>query len=325
MERKALYNSLRINWLHEPKSTPVEPWQVEDYRGLTLDALFSKLADLDVHLDRVSFSAMADETDTPEDLTEELLADLNVDSATYDKVYLLIFEIWRRLVPEKLSLSIFCDELDYQIDLYDRGEINDAEAIQDVLANLAVILDENTDQGADPKVVFASISEGCAHNVEEFLYDFIADQIDNKNDSYATELLDNFASYISDTKWFDLLTGRVMVLTENPEANQQMRKIVQEALAGKDVEFNFEVLSSLVQDGDKKLFNSVVNDTIPLLETEEEFQDLLNICAEYFHYLDQDSQEQQIQTMLKIRSKIPLANPFDPKSNDVATLTTILK
>lgn len=323
MECRALYNSLRMNWLRDPK-TPVEPWQVEDYRALTLDVLFSRLGDKGLHLDRVSFTSLAEETDTPEELTNELLIDTSVDQSTQDQIYLLVFEIWRRLVPEKPCLSIFCDELDRQIDLYDRGETEDVEEMQDVLANLAVILDENTDQGADPKAVFTSISEGCAHDLETFLYDFIADQIDNKNISYASELLDDFSSYITDTKWFDLLQARLTLLSEGPKAVQNIQKVVQQAIVDKDLEFNLEVLSSLVQDGNEKQFVSLVTHTASLLETEEEFQDLLNICAEYFHYLDQDQEEQLIQDMLKTREKIPLDKPFDRNSDHLEVLMNLL-
>ncbi len=55
-------------------------------------------------------------------------------------------------VAERLCLSVFCDELDHQINLYDSGEIERPEAIPDVLANLQEVLDENTDRVVIPRM-----------------------------------------------------------------------------------------------------------------------------------------------------------------------------
>ena len=35
IERRALYNLMRMNWQIDP-SLPAEPWQVEDYRVFTI-------------------------------------------------------------------------------------------------------------------------------------------------------------------------------------------------------------------------------------------------------------------------------------------------
>ena len=55
LERRTLYNLLRINWLVDSKLN-VQPWQVEDYRALSLETLFHKLQKLGFFLDRVSLS-----------------------------------------------------------------------------------------------------------------------------------------------------------------------------------------------------------------------------------------------------------------------------
>ncbi len=54
IERRALYNLLRMNWINEP-TLPVESWQVEDYRALSLPDLFGRLKDFNIQLERVSF------------------------------------------------------------------------------------------------------------------------------------------------------------------------------------------------------------------------------------------------------------------------------
>ncbi len=57
----------------------------------------------------------------------------------------------RRLIPEKQSLTIFCDELDHQIDLYDSNMLENMDALEDCLDNLQGLLNKNTDEGPNQK------------------------------------------------------------------------------------------------------------------------------------------------------------------------------
>lgn len=318
-ERRALYNSLRMNWMLDPNMA-VEPWQVEDYRNMPLEAIFERLRLQEIDIDRISFLALAEEYDNPEELTEHLLISPDADQRTQDQIYLLVFELWRRLVPEKPTMTIFCDELDYQIQQYDHGKIKDLEVIQDALANLKVVLDENVDQGGDPVEVFNQICSECANDVENFLYDFIGEQIDNKNISYAAELLDAFEDYINDEKWFDFLRMRQLSLTDLEGAAHLLRKIIQENMQNPDLIFSLEILSYLIQGGDEKVFVNLVKQTIPLLESEEDFQDILTICCDFYHFLDLEQVEKDIQQILKKRSQIPPDRRMDHKDPDITAL-----
>lgn len=320
IEKKALYNSLRMNWLRDP-SVETQSWQVEDYRAMPVQQLFDRLRLLELCLDRVSFLALAENVDTPEELADDLLAESDFDAVKQDQVYLLVFELWRRLVPEKQSLSIFCDELDHQIDLYDRKLADGAESIQDVLGRFAVILDENTDEGEEPHNIFATISKGCAHDVEVFLYDFIADQIDNKNDSYALELLEDFTPYVQNEKWFDLLKMRLISFSDMSEAETLIKKISQGIIAQPDLEYNLEVLSVLVQvDAPADVFRFFLAHSLSIIASEEDFQDILSLSADYFHFQDQDQKELAVQKILDSRSQIPLNRSIDPNDRNISEL-----
>lgn len=322
IERRALYNLLRMSWLRNP-SIAIQPWQVADYRSMKQEALFDQLAENDLPLDRVSFQALADEFETPEDLADHLIADLDVDATGQDKIYLIIFELWRRLIPEKLCLSVFCDELDYQIDLFDRDKLTNPEELQDVIANLAIVLDENTDNGEDPREVFESMSARCANDLETFLYDFIAEQIDHDHDLYASELLDDFFEYVRDIQWFDFLKIRLLARTNMSKANALIRIMIQDPEVS-DPEFNLEVLAFLVQGGEQDLFKSLVKKTVSILTVEEEFQELLSICADYLHRLDLEQKEKAVQSLLKSRAQISPDKAFNPNSPPVTDLLKIL-
>lgn len=311
--QKALYNSLRLNWLSNP-DIDVEPWQVEDYRAISWDFLFEKLKAHDLRLDKETFLALAEDYDTPEECAEDIVSDLDTDQKTEDQIFLLIFELWRRLVLDKPALSIFCDELDYHIHLFDEGEQDD-QSLQDLLGNLKEILDENVDDGTDPTEAYESVCDCCANDLSSFLYDYISLQIDNDDVSYAAELIDNFYEYIPEVKWFDFLRAKIAATLDTQIANDQIHHIIDEWKSEHDMDFNFEMLDFLTQFGDVKLFNLVAKDTIPLLETEEDFQDLLVICVRYFHFLDKEIPEQKVEKMLKERQSNPLDHPIN-RNND---------
>lgn len=321
INRRALYNSLRMNWVLDP-TLEVEPWQVEDYRAMPVDNLFERLEDKGLYLDKMSFKAYAETVDSPEDLTDALLADATIDIKMHDQVYLLIFELWRRLLPEKPCVSVFCDEIDHQIYLYDRQQVQNVEAIQDALANLQVILDENVDNGADPLDAFDFLDAGCANDVESFLYDFISDQIDNHNDSYANELLEGFGNYMRDENWFDFLRARLIASSDPREANHLIELFIDDKTSEPDLELNLEVLAFLVCNGDEKTFSRLVRKAAKLLQIEEDFQALVSVCIDFYHRLDRESIEKALQDILNRRKFCDAEKIWDPRDPD---LTIFLK
>jgi tetratricopeptide (TPR) repeat protein len=323
LERRALYNSLRIHWLNNP-TIAVEDWQILDYRSLTLSELFANLERFGLKFDRVSLISIASPYDTPEDLTEVFLEEQHLDHKYHDPLYLIIFELWRRLLPEKRSLSIICDELDYLINLYDHGELKSLESLEDGISSLQQILDENGDEGASRSEVFDTVNLGCANDLESFLYDFIADRIDAKNLQYASELLEAFIDCVEDRRWFEFLLARLTMPSEPDEANKMLEKIIRKAPQKPDLIFNLELLAFLVQDGEKDLFPRLAKQTINLLETEEDFQDLLNLSANYYHCLDKDSVENVIRNIHKNRPQNSVKASLNPLDSDLKSLKQIL-
>lgn len=321
MERRALYNSVRMNWLFDP-SAKVQSWQVEDYRKMPLEVIFERLKAHDLQLDKLTFLALAETADTPEDLNDDLIADYELDNETRDKIYLLVFELWRRFKPEKPCLSVFCDELDHQIFLYDRGETK-PKAIQDILARLELILEENTDSGATPREVFATIASGCANEIESFIYDFISEQIDSGNLVYAQELIDDFSPYVTNKKWLDFLSVRLMDVSDHKEANQAIRKLIKSNAKNPDLEFNLELLSFVVESGEPDIFLNLVKNSIPLLDNEEDALDLFSLAVDYYHRLDLEKEEKLIQQLIDARKKRRLEDKIDPKDHHFSQLLKI--
>jgi hypothetical protein len=323
-DRRALYNSLRMHWQNN-SDLEVEPWQVEDYRALSLETLFQRLNALGVKLDKNGFLAYAANVDSPEELSDTFTAHQEDNADTVDQIYLITFELWRRLLPENRSLSIFCDELDYQIDAFDHGKLTNLEPLEDVLGSLEQILDEYSDEGEDPRQIFGVISSCCANDVESFLYDFIALQIDNENYPYASELLDDFLPFVEDPKWFLFLRARLANATDGEEAEQISKQVLEMALESKDLDFHLEVLAFFAKSADENMFLKLALHTIPLMQVEEDVRDVLLACVDYFHFRDRDEDEGAVHQLLSKRAAIPLEQPFEAGDLHLQDLVELLK
>lgn len=299
IQRKALFNHIRMNWLADP-SLDVAAWQVEDYRQLTNTELFKRLEKEGIKLHLPTLTSYAEDCETPEELTEKLLEERDLESDAEDRIYLLLFEAWRRFLPERTCLSLFCDELDFLINLYDSDELIHPDQLEDALSNLQALLDENTDLGNEPHEVFQTVSSACAHDLENFIYDYIFDQIDDDNDSYASELLDGFHNYVQDVKWFDLLQIRILFKHNPPqEGNTLLEQLIRHTAEDKDLEFRLEMLSLMIQGGERKDLIELVKKTIPLVNHEADLKELISICSEYYQRLDYDWEENALQELAK--------------------------
>jgi len=324
IERRALYNLMRMNWLVD-SSIAAEPWQVEDYRSLPLEELFSRLSAHDIRLNRNDFLAFANEVDTPEELTDYFLEESDADTVTQDQIYLLLFELWRRLVTDRPSLSIFCDELDHQIHLYDSEEARDEEALQNAIANFQEILDENCDKGIEPIEVFESICSDCANDIESFLYDYITDLLQENHEIYARELLEGFSPYIRDSKWFDYLRANLLFLSD-PESTQKYIDSLIDAYGDQaDLDFNLELLTFMVQGGKWESLVKLLKMTIPLIVVEDDFRSVLEICADFFHYLDDEKREEKIQKIVTKREHLHPESIVSRNDPFLAELMDIVK
>lgn len=304
----------------------VTPWQVEDYRELSLNMLYQRLHVHGLQLDKDHFINLADGVDTPEELTALLLEDADPppEPIVYDQIYLLLFELWRRYITDRPCLSIFCDELDHQIHRYDMEKQDISESIQDIISNLQTILDENSDKGADPHTVFNLISSNCAHELESFLYDYISDQLDNDNDTYANELIDGFIGYIQDIKWYEFLRLRLLMIDPKSDGKRLLGHLIDRYADEHDLEFNLELLAYMVKAGNPELFIKLIKKTLPFISIEADFQDLLDICAEFYHFLDMEPQERAIKKLLTKRAHLHIESVFNPKDPAVRELLSSL-
>ncbi len=322
---KALYNSLRMSFLQNP-SLSVERWKVEDYRQIPLEELFSRLQAYELFLDRHSFLAFADVYDSPEELFEHLIEDRDDLQGDVDPLYLIIFELWRRLAAEKQSISIICDELDHQIFLYDQGQISSTEALEDAIASFHSALEENVDQGMSREDVYDAVAEYLANDVQTFMIDYLSDLIDHQEYAYAEELLEEFYPFMPDKKWFDLLHARIIGGRDIRKGHELLAKIFRHESQDPDVQFNLDVLSYLVSLPDYELFGHVAVRTIPLISEEEELLELLHISSDIFHSLDRHEEGDLLNALVEKRRSTPQSpQPVSKDDPDLVALAEMFR
>ena len=251
-----------------------------DHRALSDEELFEALEGLDISLDAGKFLEITRTAHDPEEVVEIVAPDES-DSIRRSQIYLLLFEAWRRFVKDKKNLSIFCDELDYTIALFYEEELGNEEYLQGLVSRFENILDEAVDANADPQVAMKAISPFFTFPIEIFLYDYIAFQLEEENETYASELIDGFYSYLSDPRWFDLLK---VVMAEDLDILYQ--HFLESLFENPEFELCLETLHYLVSMGQPLEIAKVLKVALFQMETEEDIQDLMGIVGDYLEGLD---------------------------------------
>ncbi|MCB1116173.1 MAG: hypothetical protein KDK71_06855 [Chlamydiia bacterium] len=318
---RALYNLLQMNLKSNP-TLEVEAWQVEDYRALTEEALFHRLEELDIFIDRDNFLLYVEECDSPEDLSDCLY--LEEDYEKHEKVFLAVFELWRRLVPHKQSLSIFVDEFDHLIERYEEGDIGCEEDLQGSIESFQAILDDNVDEGGESREGYHFFSAYSCHDLEVFIFEYIAHQIDVENRLYANELLDGFYAYVDNRRWFDLLKARLVYAADEEEGKVMIERLLTSLKEEKELYLLFETLHYLIYIEETDLFRSAYYQTIEEVETEEDLRELLMLTAEYLNAVDKEVEEKVVNQLLEEQKGKDLHAKMDPEDQTLGQLKEMI-
>lgn len=274
---------------------PVEEWQVIDYRDLTLQDLFDRLSSLGLELNPDSFVAYSLDREDPEEFTKTILLPNEKDR---EKVYPLIFELWRRLLPRE-TISIFCDDLDHLIWEYEEDLLEDEEKLQIKIFELSDLLDGHVDTGYHARTIFKKIADFFACDLENFLYNYIYDQVDKGNTILASELLDNFYEYMESKRWFDFLRLKLLSGALTEDSTAMMARFLESLKEDPDVELYLELLRYLVKTGHNDLFKHTYLQVVPHLKTNDQFIEMLEILFDFFHFNDLAIKEETIKELIK--------------------------
>jgi hypothetical protein len=324
LQRKALYNLIQLNLTRiesgELKVSDLQKWQIANYREATTEELFQQLHELDIPLDTGNFEAFGKSFEAPEEIVETLAKER--PPLEKDRIFLILFELWRRFFPEKRTISIFCDELDHQMMAYD---LEKPSEVADALIYLQQLLEEHVDQGLEPKKAFQLIQMYCANDLESFLFDYILHEIDANNQSYASELLDGFKRFAKDPIWFDYLAARTDILADPEEGYEHLEKVIQQVEADTSLDLVEEMLFFLANSGNHSLFYALAKKTIPLLRVEEDFREFLEACYAHYDYLELKQPALAIARLFHSRASIALETPLLQADPALVEMRTILE
>lgn len=318
---RSLYNLLQMNLKRNP-DLEIEPWQVEVYRDLSEDTLFSRLESHQIFLDRDNFRLYVEECSSPEDLADCLY--LGEDYAVHAQVFLCVFELWRRLCPHKQSLSLFVDELDRLIEQYEEGNLEDDEALRAALESFQTILDDNIDEGGNPRDGYHFFSSYSCHDLEVFIYEYISHQIDLESDQYASELLEGFYPCVDNKRWFDLLRIRLVAEVDPKEGNVMIERLLLSLKEEPELYLLFETLHFLLYQRKMESFALTFNHAAQQLETEEDLGELLMLAAEYLESTDKEKELRVINDLLSQQKEKTGQGALEPSNKTLQELKEIM-
>ncbi len=183
------------------------------------------------------------------------------------------------------------------------------------------ILDESVDAGLEPKEAFDLIGQFCAHDLDSFIYDYISGIIHSGQELSASEWIDGFYDYIREVRWFDFLRARVLYRTGAKECADALARIIETLQEKPDLDLALEIATFLAHEGDDPgLFKQIVLLCLNLIRTEEDFQDVLAIVANYHRCLDQELEEKAIEALFARRKHFQLDLPFKRPDEDMTLL-----
>jgi hypothetical protein len=299
---RAFYNLLRFNALEDPASRHYEKWQVEDYRTLTDQQIFSRLHAYSCDLDLEVFQELAKNFDSPESLSEYLIPD-EFEAESADKIYLCLFELWRRYKKDCRSLSIFSDELDHWMHVYDGQKEDVDDIIYSYLFELENFLDEEADQGKEPKAVFSIISYYFAHDIENFIYDFVYDLVEKESLTNASEIIDAFLPYVKREIWFEFLKLKMFSLQDLEQFPSLLHRFSEKVIEVKDIELLVEVLDLMIDSSQVDLFLSVFKEGLKLLQNAGQLEEFLFVLRDFYDSIEDHKKSMRVQEIMKSHQK----------------------
>ncbi len=302
---RSFYNLLQMNLKQNPE-LQAELWQVEDYQNLSTKELFSRLESHQIFLDEDHFRLYVDQSDSPEDLTNLLCLEDNF--IIHEKIFLSLFELWRRFYPHKQSLSLFFNEFDHLIEHYEEGNLEDEDHLQMALLSFQRILEDNVDEGGHSLEGFKLLSQFSCHDLEVFIYEYISHQLNLENELYASELLEGFYEYMENKRWFDFLRARIVFATDPKEGAMILQRMLESLKEMPDMLLQFEMLHFLIYRDNSSQFLAAFHQTLEMVETEGDLCKLMTICCDYLNCIEKEEEEQILQELIDKRKNI---QPFE--------------
>lgn len=291
---RGYYNLL---WLQKLRGLPVsaESWESKDYRKIPLETLWNELSSLSLYFNSESFTAFCAPLDSPEELIQILMPE---EGEEKNKVYLLIFELWRRLLPAKESVSIFADQLDRKIAAYEKYK-DDLELLS-ALNQVVDILESNTITDDPPEAIFERLCLYVAHDLESVIYTYIDSGLtDDSHLDSRLLLIDHFMPYVKDKSRLQFLRLKSMPVDFSYEREKLAEHIISSLQEKINIPLSIDLLFYFIEKRDKELFSEFFSFLISSVAEEKILVKLLDVLMEYHATFGRQEKQNQVYAFLQ--------------------------
>ncbi len=291
---RAYYNLLWLSKLRG-QNIPAEDWESFDYRGFSTNSLFALLQTYHIYFDSKDFILFCDDLNNPEDLIERLDVE---EGELKRKVYIVIFELWRRLLPEKGSISIFCDELDHLIASY-KGAPNE-DALFDILNQVLEILDRNTEMGQSPREVFSRLCLYIAHNLENVIYTYIDTRMKEDAEGGYLSFIDHFMPYVEEKRALQFLKLKALSNVFAKEKESLAAYLVHSLQESSNFSLSVPMLFFLIEEKYQELFSEFFSFLVEKTTEEKKLVVLLDVLMAYHREMGQVEKQGHVHHFLTL-------------------------
>lgn len=290
---RAYYNLLYLQNLRGFEVNAME-WEYLDYRALDDRELFDRIQRLHYAFDKDSFIEYCQDFDSPEELIYSLETG---DSELKNKLYLLLFELWRRFLPQKKSISIFADELDRKIAAYESNK--DGVELLLALEEVVEILESNTLTEEPLEAIFERFCLYVAHDLESVVYTYIDSKLKSSDEDYSIDLLDHFLPYVREKRALQFLRLKSLPIDYFEERNRLTKYLCESLQEKVNVAISLPFLFYLIESKDKEHFVDLFSSLIHQVEEEGALVSLLDVLVEYHRSFGREELEQKVSAFLE--------------------------
>ena len=303
---RAYYNLL---WLERLRgnSIPAHKWEFLDYRELDFATLFSMLHEFNIFFDADTFESLSEDADSPEEFSERIEIE---DKDDKRKIYLIVFELWRRLIEDKESVSIFCDELDRIVAAYETEK--DDQQLLFILHKVLEILERNTCLDEPPEEIFQRLSLYIAHDLENVIYTYIDTKLKSGSEDSCLNLIEHFMPYIKEKRALKFLKLKSLPNAFYEEKEKLTIYIVSSLQENVNLSLSISILFYLIERNSAELFSELFSFLIHHISEEKPLVALLDVLVAYHRKMGQEEKQQQVYQFLQKRLSTPKKGKISP-------------
>ena len=138
-----------------------------------------------------------------------------------------------------------------------------------------------------------SLEVFSANDIKQFLYDYFSQEIDDGNLAWARDMIEGFIPFLSSSPWCKLLEIKIKAEEGKEDLEPRVKALLKEG-EKESLDFQMEILDFLTRFGDESLFSAALKKALPLAENEEDLYDLIQLAADFFHFLDDEDREKRV-------------------------------